>query len=120
VDQHDKGGHPTSQWAFASTTVSMVPHLPDTAGPDRRDNPPPLLHMPFNAHSLARTVTNRREARGRLMLTSVVRREIFSDAVSEWWVRRYVAPTKRLPLGHSTAAWYEADVLEWLDRRPNR
>lgn len=55
--------------------------------------------------------------RGRLMLTKAVRREIFSDAVSEWWVRRYVAPSKKIKLGHSTVGWYEHDVLEWLDER---
>lgn len=53
------------------------------------------------------------------MLTKMVRSEIFHDAVSEWWVRRNVAPAKRLRLGHSTVAWYEADVLEWLDSRAN-
>jgi hypothetical protein len=44
-------------------------------------------------------------ARGRLMLTKTVRREIFSDEVSEWWVRRNVAPAKRIKLGHSTVGW---------------
>jgi predicted DNA-binding transcriptional regulator AlpA len=53
------------------------------------------------------------------MLTKTVRSEIFCNAVSEWWVRRNVAPDKRLRLGHSTVAWYEDDVRDWLDSRPN-
>jgi hypothetical protein len=56
-------------------------------------------------------------ARGRLMLTKAVRSEIFCDAVSGWWIRRNVAPTKRIKLGHSTVGWYEQDVREWVDER---
>jgi hypothetical protein len=51
------------------------------------------------------------------MLTKAVRSEIFCDAVSGWWIRRNVAPTKRIKLGHSTVGWYEQDVREWVDER---
>lgn len=76
--------------------------------------------MPIDAYSPGSSIAENRRSRGRLMLTAEIRREIFHNAVSEWWIRRNVAPTKRMRLGHSTVAWYEADVLEWLDSRPNR
>jgi hypothetical protein len=53
--------------------------------------------------------------RGRLMFPEDIRTEIFNDRRTAWWVRRNVAPTKKLRLGHSTVAWYEHDVYEWLD-----
>jgi hypothetical protein len=56
-------------------------------------------------------------ARGRLLYVADVRREIFRDGVSEWWVRRNVAPDKKIRLGHSTVAWWEHDVVQWIDNR---
>lgn len=53
--------------------------------------------------------------RGRLMFVTDVVSEIFRDNVSAWWVRRNVAPDKKLRLGHSTVAWYEGDVFAWID-----
>ena len=55
--------------------------------------------------------------RGRLLYVADVRREIFRDGVSEWWVRRNVAPDKKIRLGHSTIAWWEYDVLQWIDNQ---
>lgn len=72
------------------------------------------MHTPDNR---ARQASGSPSTPPRLMLTKAVRREIFSDAVSEWWVRRNVAPTKKIKLGHSTVGWYEHDVREWLDER---
>ena len=58
--------------------------------------------------------------RGPLMFPEDVRTSVFQGKVSNWWVRRNVAPTKKIRLGHSTVAWYEADVYEWLDGRMGR
>lgn len=55
--------------------------------------------------------------RGRMLRAADVAEEVFSGAVSEWWVRRNVAPTKRIRLGHSTVVWYEGDVRAWLQQR---
>ena len=35
--------------------------------------------------------------------------------VSEAWVRKYVP--HKIPLGHRTVRWYEADVRAWLESR---
>jgi hypothetical protein len=53
--------------------------------------------------------------RGRLLFTDDVRREFFHDRKSAWWIRRTVAPNKKIRLGHSTVAWYEDDIVAWLD-----
>jgi|HubBroStandDraft_6_1064221.scaffolds.fasta_scaffold436667_1 hypothetical protein len=52
---------------------------------------------------------------GRLLFTDEVRREFFHDRKSLWWVRRNVAPEKKIRLGHSTCAWHEEDVRAWLE-----
>jgi len=52
---------------------------------------------------------------GRLLFTNDIRREFFHDRKSLWWVRRNVAPAKKIRLGHSTCAWYEEDVRAWLE-----
>lgn len=51
---------------------------------------------------------------GRLMFPEDIRTEIFNDRRTSWWIRRNVAPAKKIRLGHSTVAWYEQDVHEWL------
>lgn len=53
--------------------------------------------------------------RGRLLFTDEVRREFFHDRKSAWWVRRNVAPNQKIRLGHSTVAWYEEDIVAWLN-----
>ncbi len=55
--------------------------------------------------------------RGRLLSAAQIRMEIFQGTVSEWWVRRRVAPQRKLRLGRSTVRWFEQDVLEWLAGR---
>ena len=55
--------------------------------------------------------------RGRLLFVEDVRREVFNDRVSAWWVRRNVAPAAKIRLGHSTVAWYEEDVWAWVNER---
>ena len=57
------------------------------------------------------------QPRGRLMRPKAVRTEFFHNQVSEWWVRRNVAPDKRIKLGHSTLMWYEHDVAAWVEQR---
>jgi predicted DNA-binding transcriptional regulator AlpA len=52
--------------------------------------------------------------RGRFMRPRDVH-SILGGAVSEWWIRRNVAPTKKVRLGHSTTGWWESDVRAWLD-----
>lgn len=52
--------------------------------------------------------------RGRLVTTKTIRREIFSGQVSEWWIRRNVAPAGKIRLAHSTVMWHEQDVHDWI------
>lgn len=52
--------------------------------------------------------------RGRLVSTKTIRREIFSEQVSEWWIRRNVAPAGKIRLAHSTVMWHEQDVHDWI------
>jgi predicted DNA-binding transcriptional regulator AlpA len=54
-------------------------------------------------------------SRGRLLFPDQVAEEVFSGRKSCWWIRRHVAPEKKLRLGHSTVAWFEADVWAWLE-----
>lgn len=51
--------------------------------------------------------------RRRLMFTGDISREIFHGRKSLWWIRTNLAPTKKIRLGRD-AAWYEADVHDWL------
>jgi hypothetical protein len=55
--------------------------------------------------------------RGRLLFVDDVINEVFQGRVSAWWVRRNVAPAQKLVLGHSTIAWYEDDVWNWIHSR---
>jgi len=55
--------------------------------------------------------------RGRLLFVDDVVNEVFQGRVSAWWVRRNVAPAQKLVLGHSTIAWYEDDVWNWVHSR---
>jgi hypothetical protein len=55
--------------------------------------------------------------RGRVLSAQQIATEFFSDTRKEKWVRKTVAPTRRMRLGHSTLRWYERDVMEWLDGR---
>lgn len=55
--------------------------------------------------------------RGPLVNVRTIRREIFNNQVTEWWIRRNVAPDRKIRLGHSTVLWYEADVRAWLRDR---
>lgn len=58
--------------------------------------------------------------RGRLMTARELRNEIFGEAVTEWWIRRNVAPQARIRLGRSRVVWHEYDVRAWLlDQRPS-
>lgn len=52
--------------------------------------------------------------RGRLMTSRELRVEIFGDAVTEWWIRKNVAPQSRISLGRSRVVWHEYDVRAWL------
>lgn len=58
-----------------------------------------------------------RPLRGRLLFVPDVVTEVFQGRVSAWWVRRNVAPSQKLTLGHSTIAWYEDDVWTWIASR---
>jgi hypothetical protein len=55
--------------------------------------------------------------RGRLLFVEDIAKDVFRGQVSEWWVRRNVAPTRKLRLSHSRCAWYEQDVHAWLQSR---
>ena len=55
--------------------------------------------------------------RGRLMNAMQVATIVFNGGRSAQWVRRTVAPEKKVRLGHSTLLWWECDVLEWIDRQ---
>lgn len=52
--------------------------------------------------------------RGRLMTARELRVELFGDAVTEWWIRKNVAPHARITLGRSRVVWHEFDVRAWL------
>ena len=67
----------------------------------RPEHPPEVTHPPLN--------------RGRLLSAVQVAADLFNGSVSTAWVRRNV-PGK-IMLGHSTARWYEADVLAWIETR---
>lgn len=54
-------------------------------------------------------------ARGRLLTAQQVADELLGGNVTAIWVRRHV-PGK-IRLGHSTVAWYELDVLAWVESR---
>jgi hypothetical protein len=56
-------------------------------------------------------------ASGPLLFTEEVRSRYFGGNVTAWWVRRNVAPTRKLRLGHSTVAWFEGDVVAWIAGR---
>lgn len=58
--------------------------------------------------------------RGRLIGPPQIRADIFADAVSEWWIRKNVAPRDKITLGRSTVMWYETDVYRWIDEQRNR
>jgi hypothetical protein len=53
--------------------------------------------------------------RGRLMNGKQIAENIFNNTVSSQWVRRNVAPEKKITLGRSTVMWWERDVIAWLD-----
>lgn len=53
--------------------------------------------------------------RGRLMTAQEIAREIFRGNVSPEWVRRKLP--KKIDLGHSTKAWWESDVIEYIESR---
>ena len=58
-------------------------------------------------------------ARGRILYVEDVQDLLGRNAQgkprrSSWWVRMHVAPDRKFYLGQ-LAAWYEADVLAWLD-----
>lgn len=55
--------------------------------------------------------------RGRLLSAAVIRQELFANSVSDWWIRKHVAPKAKIRLGHSTVVWYERDIQDWLESR---
>ena len=54
---------------------------------------------------------------GRLLDAREIARGIFRGTVSAEWVKRNVAPERKLRLGHSTVRWWEHDVLSWIERQ---
>lgn len=58
-----------------------------------------------------------RRVAGRVLFAEEVREQFFGNGVSAWWVRRNVAPTHKIKLGHSTVGWFEADVVQWINDR---
>lgn len=48
------------------------------------------------------------------MTAAELRAEIFGGSVTEWWIRKNVAPHARIPLGRSRVVWHEYDVRDWL------
>ncbi len=51
----------------------------------------------------------------RLMTAQEISNEIFRGHVSPEWVRRNLP--KKIDLGHSTKAWWESDVIEYIESR---
>jgi hypothetical protein len=58
--------------------------------------------------------------KSRLLFVDEIRREFFGDRISAWWIRRNLAPDKKIRLGHSTIAWYEHDVVAWIASRQGK
>ena len=54
--------------------------------------------------------------RGRLLFAEDVV-HLLNGRVTEWWVRRNVAPKRKIRLSHSRCAWYEQDVHAWIYSR---
>jgi hypothetical protein len=51
---------------------------------------------------------------GRLLRAKDIWVQFLDGQLSEWWVRKTVAPEKKIKLGHSTVMWYESDVIAWF------
>lgn len=71
-------------------------------------------HYPSENREMKELVPKRTS---RLMFVQEVVDEVFNGNRSAWWVRKNVAPSRKIRLGHSTCAWYEHDVLDWVDSR---
>ena len=54
---------------------------------------------------------------GRLMTAAQIRSDIFAGNVSEWWIRKNVAPKAKITLGRSTVLWYDRDVYRWINEQ---
>jgi predicted DNA-binding transcriptional regulator AlpA len=50
----------------------------------------------------------------RLLCAREIVADLFGGTVSDQWVKRIVAPDRRLRLGHSTLRWWRSDVQAWL------
>ena len=57
---------------------------------------------------------NERAVADRLLSARQIAAELFGGTVSEQWVKRTVAPNRRLRLGHSTLRWWRSDIQAWL------
>jgi predicted DNA-binding transcriptional regulator AlpA len=55
--------------------------------------------------------------KGRLLDAREIARDLFGGSVGVEWVKRNVAPDRKLRLGHSTVRWWEHDVLSWIERK---
>jgi hypothetical protein len=53
--------------------------------------------------------------RGRLLFPDQVAAELFGNRVNGRWCRRHVAPGDKIRLSKTRVAWWEADVLRWLE-----
>ena len=56
---------------------------------------------------------NEGAATDRLLSAREIAADVFGGTVSEQWVKRTVAPDRRLRLGHSTLRWWRSDVQAW-------
>lgn len=74
----------------------------------------PLLSMSSPVSRPRTTALPAHLDRGRLMTARELRVELFGDAVTEWWIRKNVAPHARITLGRSRVVWHEFDVRVWL------
>jgi predicted DNA-binding transcriptional regulator AlpA len=61
--------------------------------------------------------THDRAGADRLLSAREIAADLFGGTVSEQWVKRSVAPDRRLRLGHSTLRWWRSDVQAWLAGR---
>lgn len=88
--------------------IQLSPKTPTTSFPPKKTMRPPISPAPSEP-----TIPGRYN-RGRLMTAAEIRTELFSGAVSEWWIRKHVAPAHKITLGRSTVVWHEYDVRDWL------
>jgi hypothetical protein len=99
--------------------MSKGKHLrkPDRSSRTTQPTPENAAHTDIPARQQPANSANVPRPASRVLFAGEIRERFFSGRVSEWWVRRNVAPAHKIRLGHSTVGWFEADVVQWINDR---